>query len=243
MEEVWKRIKELSEMVERGYKSTSIINSDKRILEPSFEDGGDFVQFASNQIIPRWIFEGTADNSMVAYEFSNSLRLSEIKYLLKKIKESYPETDTLNEVTYEEFLRILTPLRKPTDIFIPIKIFVDMHRFYSEAIFERDSHYTYLKVGDNKIRMHWSNKLLPFNEIFILEESGVTWLQKRVKDMTVSMARDPPGIKLLTKKDDILQISVKISDANSVNFLMRLVAKAEVDKEKVKIVNLSKHLR
>jgi hypothetical protein len=189
-----------------------------------------------------WVFEGTADNSMIAAEYAKSLRLGEINYLIKQIEESQKDkkTEILNEATYTGLLKILRNI-DATDVFIPLDIFSEMEPdLYKEKTIERDGFYEYIIVGNNKIRVHWSNKFIQFNKIFLLDSSGVEWKQKVVKNML------PPknfeNSKDLTDTNDIIQIRYE-PKSKDINLLLRLVFTATVNPEKAKIVDISKSIQ
>ena len=241
MTEVWDKIEELAKLVEKGYKNISLINSDKSIVKSVHENiCADYVQFAYKLIMPRWIFEGNTGNEMIASDYAQGLMDSEINYLIRKMKESQKSKNVylINDINYKELINCFTSIENATDVFIPLNLFYNP-RFYRNFEIERRK---YLKMGNKKFRVHHSNKFVPFDKILILDSSGVTWSQKKVKDMAESRAKDPEGLKLLTNEDNILQISAKINDLDSVLFIIRLVASASINPEKVRMVNISKKL-
>lgn len=238
------RIDELVMLIEKGYKNTSLINNsdkDKRIVEPIYENiDAEYVQFAYNLVMPRWIFEGNASNELIASEYARGLMQSEVNYIIRKMEESQKSRSVylINDINKKELTNHFLSIENATDIFLPLKLFYNPQFHHNFEIQDR----TFLKVGDKKIRVHHSNKFKPFDKIFVLDSSGIKWSQKKVEDMKVSQTKDPQGLKLLTSKDDILQISAKINDLDSVLFLIRLVAGASIDPEKVRMINISKNL-
>ena len=235
------RVKDLAELIEIGYKNISLINSKDRIITTIHTDiDADYRQFGYNVIIPRWIFNGDASNNNIASEYANGLRQSEINYLIKKMEDSQKSRDvpSINSIDFDEISKHFLSLENVTDIFIPLKIFYK-RSFYSN--FDIKDH-THLMLGTKKVRIHISNKFIPFDKIFILDSSGVIWSQKRVEDMGVSRAHDSKAVKLLTNEDGVLQISKEEKGDGSVLFLIRLVAGAIIDPEKVRMINISKKL-
>ena len=91
------------------------------------------------------------------------------------------------------------------------------------------------------MRVHWSSNSIPFDKIFVIDSSGVEWSQKKVKDMNISRG-DTQGMTLMTNKDGIIQISAQERDDGNVGLLIRLVAKAEIDPDKVRIIEIPKDI-
>lgn len=242
MNEIWNRVEELAKLVEKGYKNISITNSEERILTSTYSDiPGDYIQFAYKFIMPRWVFEGNASNNEIAREYANALNYSEILYLIKKMEESQKSKTiySINDINFKELHNYFLSLENVTHLFIPAKL-ASSKNFCYNSYFEIVERGRYIQIGAKKLRLHMSkSELLPFDKIFVLDSSGVKWSQKKVKDMNISRAKDPEGLKLLTKEDGILQLSAKINDDDSVLFLMRLVAGAVIDPNKVKMINMS----
>ena len=245
--EIPDRIKELAELIEKGYRNMSIINSedkDIKSISPVYDKiDADYRQFGYNLKMPQWIFEGNADNRLIASEYANGLQHAEFNYLIKKMEDSQKSEKMylIKEIVQKQLSEHVSSLENATDLFIPLKVWCSKDFRYCDNFKQKfDDGQTYIRIGSIKLRVHLSNKFMPFDKIFILDRSGIKWSQKKVKDMGVSRAHDPKGLKLLTSEDNILQISAKKNEDNSVQFLIRLLAGAIIDSEKVRIINISK---
>jgi len=239
-EEMWERIKELADLVKLGYMNTSMFNSKKKIAEPKIARNGEeasFLQLGLRPQIPKWVFTGTADNRPVASECTRSLVLSEKEFLIKKMENSQEKSEyrSIKSIEYKEFLKEMSELKFiPTDIFLPISTFLDVYKFYKEGLVHVEGQ-LYLKFKKHKIRVHWSNKFLPFNKIYILDSSGIKCIQKQSRHMINEQYSDH---RELTDKNDILQIRAKILSSDKVDFLMRIILSVSVDSNKVRILEV-----
>ena len=239
------KISELANLIKKDYHYSSLINSDKRILVPkeysNLDESKKFLQLGLNLKIPNWIFTESADNSLIGSDYADALERGEIMELLKSIDKTKKdkESDILKEVSYTELNRICLHTHKPTDLFMPLELFIKLYQLYPLDKIKRDDQgQTYLKVGSNKVRLHWSNKYLPFKKIYLLDSSGIRWTQKRVKDMS-----SYEDLKSISNPDDLVYIAYKeLKGERKVKFLIRVVYRIDIlDKNKMHIIRVPKH--
>ena len=196
MTEIWNRIKELAKLVEKGYKNVFLINSKNRIFTSINNDiDVNYVQFARKFIMPKWIFEGSVDNTMIAKDYIDDLKHLETNYFINKLEDSQKDQNSysINKIDPEELANHFLSINNATDLFIPLNIVFNkqFYSFYNQHPYFEMKGLDRIKIGNKSLRLHWSTNSIPFDKIFVLDSSGVKWSQKKVKNMVVSRAKDP----------------------------------------------------
>ena len=134
-----------------------------------------------------------------------------------------------------EIENIITKLEfRPTDIFIPIEYYTD-NEFWDVKYkdFARTNGNIVI-LGGYKMRIHWSNNFVPFNQIIISSPSAFECIKKKSKDM-----KPPPSHKKFSDKNEFVDISMKFYDDKKIGVLVRSVIKIDIKEPKnILIINI-----
>jgi len=188
------KLKKFAAQIIQAYKRQSILGQIANVIDFSAAyERKDFFQIAEAVSLPKEFFysEDDVDNSFLAGDFARSIVFGEqnfiLSQLLQKANRSEIQSHNIEKFSY---LALIDIIRKayvtPTDIFIPIDLsyWNEVHDWlYKGRAKYEDDHQLYILVGNDKIRVHWSTKAIPFNDIFFIDRNGLRIVQKKFEDM------------------------------------------------------------
>lgn len=174
----------------KAYKNTSILKKLVKIIDYDNQKR-EFFQIAKRVLLPKEFFlpGNRYDNSILASDFTRAIVFGEkifiVNYLTKLANKGEISSTKIKEFSYNEISeKIFDNVYAPTDIFIPIDwpYFNEVHNW----IRERNAEYKdglYIKIAHFKIKVHWSSKYTPFNNIVVLDKDGIRMIQKKFEDV------------------------------------------------------------
>jgi hypothetical protein len=180
-------VREFADTMLTVYNRTSML---RRIATLTNYTGqvNEFFQIGTRTYLPMKFFERgdtVYNNQVIAGEFAWSVVSAEVKFVIDKLaSEPAISSVTIPSFSYPELVStILQRIQNPTCIMIPIE-----SAYYSQVsdwIFarrlghvERNGDY-FLQVGDHALKIIWSSKRIPFDDIFVLDNNGIRVIQKQ----------------------------------------------------------------
>lgn len=238
-----KRVNELAEMIsEKYYELSSIsIGGENTIIEPNFyrDQDMDFRQSAIRTKIPEWVFEESADNSVIAYDFANAIANGE-KNILHRALSSCTIEETISRPDVSEFQsRIESRFEEVQFILIPLDFWSEMRK---AGIDRSDVDYkgqskggtTRLRIGDRMVPIIHSHKNFEFDDIFVVGSEALDIVQKLNFQMD-SIEDQPNYLDNLTENNSPLQIMAGVDpeERDKVDFIIRSVLGVNVDENEI----------
>lgn len=178
------RVKKFTEGVVREYEQHSIVKRciNWRIASPDEE--GEFVRiglrFAAKPetFVDELSLGGTVYHPEI-FGIGRSIAIAEEKYILAQAEKSFETQEVETRANMVDHLRGSFPFT-PAVAFIPIAYYMELHKSVDPQfrIQYLDGPQGYLKIGDSKARVYWSNRYVEFDKFFFLASGSAEWIVK-----------------------------------------------------------------
>lgn len=211
------------ELIRSSYYSNSILSELVRI-EESFKTEEEFKAWYIAHYIPKeWFTRSDIYADHIFHEYGRNMALGETKSIRDLISESKEvernEYDKIDAgFILDQLTKSLENGMEPSILFIPISYYgLIVSELWKKHLDRWSAHS--IEVMGKKIRLKWSNKYMPFNEIMIV---------------------DPGYGKLYLKSplNDRLKVEIKPSDRfGKMGLFIRVIHKFEIlDPNKIRII-------
>ncbi len=246
-----KELKIFADKMVKSYDNTNMLKELDFINEFDCPEK-EFFQTAQRVNLPKNFFlehEGRKyDNSIIAEDFVRSIVNGERNFILKSMLEleNIPRQE-MKKFDYDEFVRIVSEIENPTDVFIPLNpFFHSLHLWMSNGIpkikFENRSDPIIL-LDNKKIRVHWITSDTSINEIIVIDKDKIKITQKILKQ-----SKTPKEIKSIKWFTDCyenkkLMLYLGEKDKDNFDFIFRtVISKPELDEGAGIVINVKNKL-
>lgn len=186
------KIQTFAMQIIQGYKKHTILPFISNLTKYTDSLNNEkFIQIGERILLPTEFFlkEGNFENSILAADFARSLAFGEVNYILdfltQEAKDNRIQVFEMTKFSYDNLISNILRLEEPpTDIFIPID-----HIYWNTVhdwIYQGRAKYEdgfYIILNGIKMRVHWSSKAKPFNNVFLINRKGIDIIQKNYEDM------------------------------------------------------------
>jgi hypothetical protein len=225
----WSKVEELVDIVKQSYPERTITKRGIVNFEqytPQRHTNLEFVQFGLRTIIPAWVFRDNSDNTIIGGDFATAIGNSEMNCVIKKFEE-VSSPIKIEKFDASHLLNAVYKLQyEPTDIIIPIGLYLNLYKEFGNYLSYEPGNTFFNK----KIRVHFSNKLIPTENIFVSNSNGVHWIQKYSRD--IPKFKDQPDYLETVGNDSMIQILAGQypNKPDDIDFVVRTVAAVDIRK-------------
>lgn len=239
-------LKEFAEMMIKAYKNTTILKEIAKIV-PYTGQKAEFFQIGQRTPLPREFFvKSDFSNSTLAGNFAESVVLGEenfiIEILTKLAKENKIGYGEIDEFSNHRIIEVIAKSRNlPTDIFIPIDLpyFQKVHDWVKVGNAKYKSDGLYIMIGNQSVKVHWSTKFAPFNDIVYLNREAWRIIQKTKID-----APKKVDVEYTFGENEPLRIDFGTSkEPDKFDFVFRSVIaidEGSIDEDSIGVIKLPK---
>lgn len=181
---------EFVNQVKTAYSSSSVLDNVCTLTPvPTTERYGQFLQFAKNLLIER---QHITDPShyLILDEIGTSVARNEIKEIVDNLSRQSPDGYHNGEVSYQNIVDAVISLRernyRPNHIFLPIEFFHNVFewnrgvpRSYGG---NAGSAFDSLLITNETLKVTYSNKYIPFDNIVITSREAMNWEYRPASD-------------------------------------------------------------
>lgn len=187
------KVERFSNEIIKSYTIHSKLNSIS-IVKPysSIYSKSNFVQIAERTLLPKKFFynDDKYENSVLSSDFGMFIASGEELYFLSNLTDlsrdgKIPRLKAKGFTT-DDLIEVINKVDSPTDIFIPIKTpFWDLlhTEFLHKGLMDFEGVDSYIRINGRKIRLHWSTKARPFDDVIVINKNGIEVVQKQYEDM------------------------------------------------------------
>lgn len=190
------KLRDFSTTMIGSYERLSVLG---KVTEVSDYQGQseEFLQIGRRVLLPREFFspEDNYVNDTLAGEFAHSVAVAEQKYLINEVDKLANEEQTslcrLEGFSYEA-IRDASRLMSSgvTDVYIPIDMpyYKEVHDWLSRGIATFQSTQGVelsIQLAHGNAKVHWSSKVMPLRDIYLINRYNISVTRKRFEDITV----------------------------------------------------------
>jgi len=232
-----------------AYKNTSILKKISQVIDYSESLSDNFFQIGERTLLPMSFFEfgSNVDNTILAGDFARGVIWGEenfiIDHLTKLSREDKLPLVRIKEFSYPEIVQsILKNVNRPTNIFIPIDepYYNEVHNWVKEGNAKYEDRDLCIFVGGFRVKVHWSTKYTPFNNVVVLDRNGIKIIQKKFED--IKIPKELTKILYSFKEGEPLRLDFAQSkEEDEFDFYFRsVIAIDSRDKDSVGVIELPK---
>jgi len=233
-------IKEIKRAYHKRSEIKDIVNH--RFYSENIKVQGEFVQIVDGILMDKFDFHDQVSNSMISYEIGTSIAYGEINYLTKRLRESKKFKKSNKQILdfdiLSKELRELPPDFRLKYILIPIdkKYYMKFYEEFGDKnnSIKHDKGKTILTINNQEVTILWSNKYMPFKEIYFVGENAIDWIVKTTGQQ--KQVHNKEGVFSSFKDEDKeIDVFYKEKDEDNIYFGSRVVAFASIRSKYVRI--------